>query len=382
MAAQLSRTKIKVKIKNRPRAISTLGTGLVLLWVCAIISFWRPPISEASSASVEPDVYARAIERAARISRLRSLLISIDGELVEERYFNGTGPSKWENIKSVSKSIISTLVGIALDRGYLQNVRDPIGKYFPQYLGSADDAAKRDITIEDLLTMRAGLETTSNRNYGRWVRSSNWIRHALNRPMVEAPGGRMIYSTGNSHLLSAILTKSSGMSTFEFARRYLADPAEIPIRPWTRDPQGIFLGGNEMHLTTRGMVKFGELYVNGGRLGNKRIVSETWIEASLKPRTVSRWSGREYGYGWWIDRLAGRQSYFAWGHSGQFIFTLPDLKMVVVTTSASSSERGERREQRQAIYDLMEDYLIPAARNGGGATRSPATEPLPGPSPS
>ncbi len=328
---------------------------------------------------MEADEYAQALERAARISRLRSLLISVGGELVEERYFNGTGPANWENVKSVSKSIIATLVGIALDRGYLRNVRDPIGNYFPGYLRAADDAVKREITIEDLLTMRSGLETTSNRNYGRWVKSRNWVRHALNRPMADLPGGRMIYSTGNSHLLSAILTKASGMSTYEFARRYLADPAGIPIRPWTRDPQGIYLGGNEMHLTTRGMIKFGELYVNRGRLENKRIVSESWIEESLKPRTQSRWSGREYGYGWWIDRLAGHQSYFAWGHSGQFIFTLPELKVVVVTTSAAGFERGERREQRQAIYDLMEEHIIPAASNGGGARRSAGTAPSPWP---
>ncbi len=359
--------------------ISNPGAALAVFAICAVFWLGRPVDSRAAPASVESDEYTEALERAARISRLRSLLISVDGELVEERYFNGNGPSRWENIKSVSKSIISTLVGIALDRGYLRSVREPIGKYFPRYLRAAGDVAKREITIEDLLTMRSGLETTSNRNYGRWVKSSNWVRHALSRPMADEPGGRMIYSTGNSHLLSAILTKASGMSTYEFARRYLADPAGIPIRPWARDPQGIYLGGNEMHLTTRGMVNFGELYVNRGRSENKRIVSESWIEESLKPRTQSRWSGREYGYGWWIDRLAGHQSYFAWGHSGQFIFTLPELKVVVVTTSAAGFERGERREQRQAIYDLMEEHIIPAASNGGGARRSAGTAPSPWP---
>ena len=341
-----------------------VGASLMLLWIWTAVLMSEPPVVEASPPTPASNPYAPAMERAARLSRLRSLLISIDGKLVEERYFHGTDPSHWSNVKSVSKSIIATLVGIALDREYIKSVRDPIGKYFPQYLDAGKEEVKREITIEDLLTMRSGLETTSNRNYGQWVQSGNWVRHVLTRPMTNIPGGIMIYSTGNSHLLSAILTRVTGMSTFDFARRYLADPLGIPIRPWLRDPQGIYLGGNEMHLTPRGMLKIGELYINRGRAGNKPIVSQAWIEESLKPRTRSQRSGREYGYGWWIDRLGGHPSYFAWGHSGQFIFVVPDLKLVVVTTSAATTERDERREHQQAIYDLMEEALIPAMKSG------------------
>ena len=354
--------------------VTRRGAAFMLLWACAAVLSWAPPASATFSPSPTPDPYARAIDRASRLSRIRSLLISIDGKLVAERYFHGAGPSQWSNVKSVSKSIISTLAGIAIDGGYLNSVRDPIGKYFPQYLGAVDDVGKKTITIEDLLTMRSGLETTSNRNYGKWVQSGNWVGHVLTRPMVDVPGGQMIYSTGNTHLLSAVLTKATGMSTFDFARRNLADPLGIQMRPWLRDPQGIYFGGNEMHFTPRGMLKIGELYINRGRAGSKRIVSETWIEQSLKPRTRSQRSGRQYGYLWWIDRLAGHQSYFAWGHSGQFIFVVPDLKMVVVTTSAATTEREERREHHQAIYDLMEEALIPAVKSGKAAEYSKGLE--------
>ena len=285
----------------------------------------------------------------------------IDGERVEERYYNGAGASDDANLKSASKSILSILVGIALDQGYLRNVHDTIGQFFPQYLEETDDPAKLKITIEDLLTMRSGLESTSSRNYGRWVQSSNWVRHALFRPMADQPGGRMIYSTGNSHLLSALLTESTAMSTLEFARRYLAGPLGIRIRPWMRDPQGIYFGGNEMHLTPRAMLEIGELYLNRGRAGDQQVVSAAWIEESFKPRTQSRWSGNEYGYGWWIRTLAGYRIYYAWGYGGQFIFVVPDLEVVVVVTSSASPGRG-RRGHRQAIYDLMEQDLLPAVR--------------------
>ncbi|MEE8348845.1 MAG: serine hydrolase [Acidobacteriota bacterium] len=317
--------------------------------------------SEAGSQALDPILHARALNRASRLPRFRSLLVSIDGVRVEEQYFNGAGPSDRANLKSASKSILSLLVGIALDQGFLQNVQDTIGPFFPQYLEKLDDSVKQEITIEDLLTMRSGLESTSNRNYGRWVQSSDWVRHVLTRPMVDQPGGRMIYSTGNSHLLSALLTESTGMSTLDFARRYLADPLGIRISPWMRDPQGIYFGGNEMHLTPRAMLEIGEFYLNRGRVGDKQVVSASWIRESLTPRTRSSWSRHQYGYGWWIRTLAGFRVNYAWGYGGQFIFLVPDLDLVVVATSSASPGRG-RREHRQAIYELMEKDLLPAVK--------------------
>jgi CubicO group peptidase (beta-lactamase class C family) len=333
--------------------------GLVLEFFLTAIALIAIEV-QAESKRLEPTLHARALERANDLPRLRSLLISIDGELVEERYFNGVRPSHNANLKSASKSLLSALVGIALDRGYLKSVEDTIGKFFPEHLTRPDDAKKKAITIEDLLTMRSGLESTSNVNYGRWVQSGNWVRHVLARPLVDEPGRRMIYSTGNSHLLSAILTKATRMSTFEFARRYLAEPLGVSMTPWMRDPQGIYLGGNEMHWTPRGMLAFGELYLNGGRAGDKQVVSESWVKESLKPRTRSNWSGREYGYGWWIDSLGGHATYYAWGHGGQFIFVVPALRLVVAITSLPSPGDG-RREHQRALYDLMEHDIIPAA---------------------
>jgi CubicO group peptidase (beta-lactamase class C family) len=337
------------------RAVKSLVLGMLMLTgisttMCA---------AQAKPARFDPALRTRVLAKAQALPRLRTLLISIDGQLVEEQYFNGARPGQAENLKSASKSVLSALVGIALDRGHLKNVRDGVGNFFPEHL-TAEDAKKKTITIEDLLTMRSGLEGTSNVNYGRWVQSSHWVRHVLTRPLVDEPGGRMIYSTGNSHLLSALLTKATKMSTFEFARRYLADPLGVPIAPWVRDPQGIFLGGNEMHWTPRGMLAFGELYLNRGRAGGKQVISETWIQESLKPRTRSSWSGREYGYGWWIDSFGGHPTYYAWGHGGQFIFVVPALKLVVAATSLPAPGDG-RREHQHAVYDLIEREIIPAA---------------------
>jgi len=331
----------------------------VVVILAVLLSAITTAETDLTAASTETNLDARVLTRANDLPRLRSLLISIDGKLVAERYFNGARATQAENLKSASKSILSALVGIALDRGYLKSVHEPIERFFPEHLAGAENAKKKSITIENLLTMRSGLEGTSNVNYGRWVQSGNWVRHVLTRPLVDEPGGQMIYSTGNSHLLSALITKAAKMSTFDFARRYLAEPLGVPLPPWVRDPQGIYLGGNEMQWTPRGMIAFGELYLNGGRAGDKQVVAQTWIKESLMPRTRSHWSGREYGYGWWIDSFGGQPAYYAWGHGGQFIFVVPGLKLVVAATSVPLTGEG-RREHQRAIYDLMDQDIVPA----------------------
>ena len=257
-------------------------------------------------------------------------------------------------MKSVSKSVISALVGIAADRKLLA-LDQPISKYFPDL-----PEAKRSITIEHLLTMQSGLESTSNRNYGSWVQSSNWVRHALARPLLAAPGTQMIYSTGNTHVLSAILTKATGKSTWQFAQEALAAPLGFSLPQWARDPQGIYFGGNEMTMTPRQMLAFGELYRNGGQLNGRQILSKHFIERSFEPRGRSAISGREYGYGWWIREMAGRQTYYAWGFGGQYIVLVPSLDLTVVSTSAATVSE-DRRDHRRTVEEIIEQLVVAAS---------------------
>jgi CubicO group peptidase (beta-lactamase class C family) len=233
-----------------------------------------------------------ALAVAKDLPRLHSLLVSRRGELVLERYYNGARATRPANIKSASKSLISALVGIAIQRRLIGGVKTPIATYFPE-LKKDRDTAKQHITIEDLLTMRSGLETTSNRNYGAWVQSRNWVQHALNRPLLSEPGTQMEYSTGNTHLLSAILTKATGTSTWQFANDTIGRPLGFTIAPWPRDPQGIYFGGNDMLLTPRQMVAFGQLYLDRGHAQGRQIVPESWIDRSFVPRGRSYWSDQE-----------------------------------------------------------------------------------------
>ncbi|RMH62576.1 MAG: class C beta-lactamase-related serine hydrolase [Bacteroidetes bacterium] len=318
---------------------------------------WHPPMRLPSLAA---DVLARVEAQAADLDPLNSLLVAHRGTVVLEAYYRGMTPHTQVNIKSASKSILSALVGIALAEGYLDSLRQPIAPFFPEYFEQEDiDPRKRTITLEDLLTMRSGLETTSFQHYGAWVSSRDWVRDALDRPVVEAPGGRMIYSTGTSHLVSVILTKATGMSTLAFARTRLMDPLGIDLRRWDRDPQGYYFGGNNMALSPRELLRIGELYRRGGWYEGRRIVPEAWIRASTTPRTRSRYSGNRYGYFWWIRRFGGYESWFAWGYGGQYVFVLPALDLVVVCT-ASLNDRPRGVNHNRRIYDLLERGLLAA----------------------
>ena len=316
-----------------------------------------------------PDARTAAVA----LPQLHSLLVSHRGRIVLEYYAPGQGATRPANIKSASKSVIAALVGIAIDRGLIRGVDEPIVRWFPE-LKRDSDKRKQQITIEDLLTMRSGLESTSGESYGRWVSSRNWVRYALERPLVSEPGTSMEYSTGTSHILSAILTRATRRSTHQFANEAIAKPTGITFAPWPRDPQGIYLGGNEMLMTPRQMVAFGELWLNRGRAGARQVVSAHWVDTACVPRTRSRWDpDREYGYGWWIQDFDGHDACFAWGFGGQYIMVFRDLQLVVAVTS-STAVSDERHGYRRQLFDLLEDHVLPQFAERG-ATRQPRALP-------
>lgn len=308
------------------------------------------------SAMAAAPSFNDAVKTGERMPRLYSLLASQHGESILERYFHGARAAGYANVKSASKSVISALVGIAIDRKLLPGVGAPIAPYFPELAAAGADPRKRAITIEDLLTMRSGLVET-NRGYGAWVRSPDWVHYLLARPLQGPPGDAMNYNTGNTHLLSALLTKVSGGDTWTFAQKVLARPLGISLPQWPRDPQGIYFGGNDMLLTPRQMLAFGELYLHRGSAGDRQIVPAAWVAESFVPRARSPISGQQYGYGWWITEMAGRETDFAWGFGGQYIFIVPSLDLVVVTTS-SVALGDDPREHRKALFDLVEHQIV------------------------
>jgi CubicO group peptidase (beta-lactamase class C family) len=349
------------------RHLLVAAGGLVLASAAARAA--GPPVA----AGLDAGLMAGTVERAEALSpRLRSLVVARDGvPLVERALPGGPGLGRPVNIKSASKSVISALVGVAIDKGVLEGVDQRIAPVLGSRVPRDVDPRVREITVGHLLSMRAGLERTSGPNYGRWVSSRDWVRFALSRPFVDEPGGRMLYSTGSTHLLSAVLTRASGRSTLELAREWLGRPLGIEIPPWTRDPQGVYFGGNEMALSPRALLRFGETYRLGGVSDGRRVLPESWVRESWTPRTTSPFSGSSYGYGWFIAAARGHPVYYAWGYGGQMVYVVPDLALTVVMTSDPDHPAG-RDGFVQNLHALLADGIVPAAERGGGRGTDPA----------
>ena len=320
----------------------------------------RATASLAGATGLDAALLEQALERAAALPNLHTLLVARAGEERLGQVFRGPGLDRPVNVKSVSKSVMAALAGAAIERGILDGVDQRIVPVLDGLVPADADPRVEAITVDHLLTMRAGLERTSGRNYGRWVNSPDWVRYALSRPFVDQPGGRMLYSTGSYHLLSAVLTRASGRSTLELAREWLGEPLGIDIPPWTRDPQGFYLGGNNMMLAPRALLRFGEMYRQGGSYGGRRVLPASWVETSWTPRVRSRFTGPHYGYGGFIARARGRPVYYAWGYGGQMIYVVPELALTVVVTSDSTAPSGRSGYVRQ-LHELVAERIIPAA---------------------
>jgi CubicO group peptidase (beta-lactamase class C family) len=330
----------------------------------------QPPEAQAAAETpataqrpgLDAGLLQAAVQRAQTLPQLRALIVARDGETLFERAFRGPGLDAPVNIKSAAKTVLAAVAGGAVSRGLLR-LDQPIAPVLGRRVPADADPRVRQITLEHLLTMAAGLEPTSGPNYGRWVTSSNWVAFALSRPFVAQPGGRMLYSTGTSHILSAVLTAAAGRSTLELAHDWIGAPLGVTIPPWTRDPQGIYFGGNEMLMSPRALLRFGEMYRNCGLHGAARVLPAAWVEDSWRSRGGrSPWTGYTYGLGWWIREARGRPVYFAWGYGGQMIYVIPSLALCVAITSAADARGVDGHVQ--ALHALVDQILVPAAEQG------------------
>jgi CubicO group peptidase (beta-lactamase class C family) len=293
----------------------------------------RAPATRASDASPS---FASAEQRAESLEQLHALVIANADDILFAKAFRGPPPDRPVNVKSVSKTIVALLTGIAIEQQVVPSVDATIAELAPELIPREADPAVAEIAVSDLLTMRAGLERTSGPNYGAWVESRDWIAHALSRPMVAEPGEEFLYSTGSYHILGAILAHRSRRSLLALAREWLGDPLGIDVAPWTRDPQGYFMGGNNMALAPTDLARIGQTVLADGVWSARTVVPPEWIAASWQPRARSPFSGDAYGYGWFLTQLDGEEVAYARGYGGQMLYVARDKGVVAAITSDST----------------------------------------------
>jgi CubicO group peptidase (beta-lactamase class C family) len=283
-----------------------------------------------------------------------SVVVVHNGYIVTERCYSPYKKDTPHEVYSITKSVVSALIGIAIQEGYINSVEEPVLDLFPGRTFENDDARKRSMTLEHLLTMSSGLEW----DWDEMVSSRDWVQYVLDQPMYIEPGKEFLYSSGNAHVLSAVIQEASGQNTHEFAQQHLFDPLGIAETNWQKDIDGIVKGGWGLKLVPRDMAKLGYLYLNKGVWDGQQIVPTSWIEATTAkhiqvPEPLEPWD-LYMGYLWWLHEDG---PYAAHGMKGQFIYVIPESDLVVVFT-------GDIPDAKFAQPQLLiRDYIIPACHS-------------------
>ena len=284
-----------------------------------------------------------------------SLLIIRNGYLVSETYFHGYTEQRKHDLYSVTKSFVATLVGIAIDQGHIAGVDARMLDFFPDLAYENLDPQKEAMTLEDVLTMRTGLDWEEvDPTFTALYRSPDWVQHLFDLPMAAAPGSSFLYCSGCSHLLSAAVGQATGVPVRDFADEFLLHPLGITKANWETDMQNIPIGGWGLSITPRDMAKLGYLYLHEGMWDGRRIVSAEWVRAATRRQTEAG-PVLDYGYQWWT--YAYLNAYAALGMYGQTVFVIPEKDLIIVTTAGM--------EGHDRIFQLIENYLAPAAKPAG-----------------
>jgi CubicO group peptidase (beta-lactamase class C family) len=297
--------------------------------------------------------------------------------IIYEHYFHDATPESWYNIKSITKSIVSAMTGIALEKKLIPGVNTPVMKFFPEYNKPRsvstkgpvwfaeykvyNDSVRNTLTLRHLLTMQPGFEWNDfGPVVGAMINSSDPVKFALDLPFEDTPGTKFVYCTPATSIVSAALGKAVHTDIRSFAQKNLFDPAGITSQRWDVDPMGRHVGGSESYMTASDMMRFGLLYLNKGRVGNKQIVPQAWVEASTAEQArLDYWdilpNANGYGYFWWRRKTNDHQTFFASGACGQLIVVVPDLEMVIVAGTRLDKPHRNREELR--MLHLMIDKL-------------------------
>lgn len=329
---------------------------------------WRRSSPEAQGVDSAGLVQLMEKIRSERL-RVDSITIVRNGYLVLDAYFFPFAPGHTHRIYSCTKSITSTLVGIARDKGFIKELDQKVVAFFPGQAFANPGAGKDEITLRHLLNMTSGLETRDDkanryRGIGRMMNSPDWVAHVLGLPMAFPPGQRFHYTNCGSFLLGAVLQKATGRDALSFARTHLFGPLGIKEVFWPVSPKGIYHGYGNMMMQPHDMAKIGFFFLNQGAWDGEQIVSAEWVRRATVTQTVPSGLTGAYGFQWWVDT----GNYFsAIGNRGQFIFVVPSKNMVVVFTSNLPS-----RGYYPVVKALMDDRITASAPSGVPLPEKPA----------
>ena len=331
-----------------------------------LVESWRAADPEA--VGLEPGALDRARDELEAIPRALSLLVAKNGRLAYEAYFHGNRQDSLNDVRSVTKSVVSTLVGAALREGTLRSLDQTVGELLPP-TAALVPADKEDITLRHLLTMSGGFEWTEvgAAGYNEWITSSDHLAYVLEQPLSDPPGSRFNYNSAAVHLLGVMLEGASGEELQTFADRVLFSPIGVSRSRWESVSNGFVNGGSGLDLRPRDLLRLGQLALQGGRSGTAMLVRDGWFEEAGMPQFGWRSQGEvlrsgSYGYLWWTESGRARDAFLAWGYGGQFVYVVPDADLVVVVTTDWRGVGEGVSELTRNVMRVIAERVVPAAR--------------------
>lgn len=349
------------------RVLDIMASVLILLGIFV----------EVANAQVD-DLLERAHEVAdSDHAYVRGILVATNGRVISERYFHGALAEHPQNMKSLTKSVTSALIGVAIQEGFIESVDQRVASILPEYFEDIDlpenyygdlladrrrvQNYREQLTIRHLLSMTSGIHSFQKSFMFGFGHADDIAAAYLGLPFSFRPGEQFQYSTAGAHVLSHIIERTTGQTTRQFAQQYLFAPLDIQIADWKVGPQGHALGGTGLYLTARDLAKFGQLYLDNGIIDERQIFPDGWVAESLAEQAqVFPPAHISYGYLWW--RRAGNPAtedyFFASGTGGQFIFLLPNHNLIVVITSDPNVSAEESSVRGEVVQGFAEQYLL------------------------
>ena len=358
------------------------GAWLPVLLVVAGLVLLGCSGGGTSAGETEPDVAAmRAdLRKLAKDTRdfdaVRAVVVATSDDILLERYYGTDRDQTWD-VQSVTKSVVSMLVGIALDEGLIADLDTPLKRLLPRDAGAMSPAVART-TLRQLLTMQGGFPPGLDPTGPQFTGSADWVREILRTPAGPA-GEEFVYSNGTAHLLAAVVQQATGMSVLDFARSRLFGPLRIDTRPalqplavpanlgayqkaafaWPRDPQGVHTGWWGLKLRPRALVKLGRLVLAGGIWRDAQLVSGAWLDEATSTQVEVDGLRDGYGYQWWTDEVDGDAVAEAIGYGGQLLVVVPERDLVVVTVSEVSPDDMSRQGiQVDLLVSVVEEAIL------------------------
>ncbi|WP_337841455.1 serine hydrolase [Rheinheimera sp.] len=316
------------------------------------------PVLSAQSAAMDPTRLNQAYQQAAGLPSCFAMLVARRGALVAEAYFAGKSQQDLLQLRSVTKTLLGALTGIAIERQELQSVQQPLSELMPaRYLPLLSD--KADIRLWHLLTMTSGLDwdESTAAGYNNWVLAAEPVLYVLQRPQSSTAGSRFNYNSGASDLISVALQQQTGLSAEDYARQFLFTPVGINQWSWEKFADGHNNGSAGLSLTARDLTKIGVVLMQG-YWQQQQLIPAYWLAEASAPqvqlqRTLGPMQLTGYGYLWWVGQLAGQQVRVAWGYGGQFVILAPDLDLVVTILQNHQNVTATQEQTALALAELV-----------------------------